>query len=238
MINNSDINERVLQLIEYKSGNNQKKFAESIGFAPQVISNIVSGRKSKPSYDVLNAIITSFVDINSEWLLTGEGSMLKDGSDDIYIQPLSNNRKAIEAKIEEQVVPLYSLTAEAGLKDLFDSGVPSQVLDTIKIPNLPRCDGAITITGDSMYPLLKSGDMVLYAITRPENIFYGEMYLLGIQLNDFEEFITVKYIHKSQNKDHIILASQNKHHDDKEIPLSSIRSIALVKASIRINTML
>src|SRR5690625_1024933 len=238
MINNSDINERVLQLIEYKSGNNQKKFAESIGFAPQVISNIVSGRKSKPSYDVLNSIITSFVDINSEWLLNGEGFMLKEGSDDIYIQTVYNNRKAIEAKSEEQEVPLNSLTAEAGLKDLYDSGVPSQVLDTIKIPNLPRCDGAITITGDSMYPLLKSGDMVLYAITRPENIFYGEMYLLGIQLNDFEEFITVKYIHKSQNKDHIILASQNKHHDDKEIPLSSIRSIALVKASIRINTML
>src|SRR5690625_4027494 len=114
MINNSDINERVLQLIEYKSGNNQKKFAESIGFAPQVISNIVSGRKSKPSYDVLNAIITSFVDINSEWLLTGEGSMLKDGSDDIYIQPLSNSRKAIEATIGDQVVALYSVAAPGG----------------------------------------------------------------------------------------------------------------------------
>lgn len=228
----SSIKKRILDFIEYQ-GISKYQFYKESGITRGVLDS-----ESGISEENIAKFIAyaEYIDVN--WLLTGKGPMLKDGSDDIYIQPLSNNRKTIDAKIEEQVVPLYSLTAEAGLKDLFDSGVPSQVLDTIKIPNLPRCDGAITITGDSMYPLLKSGDMVLYAITRPENIFYGEMYLLGIQLNDFEEFITVKYIHKSQNKDHIILASQNKHHDDKEIPLSSIRSIALVKASIRINTML
>lgn len=208
-------------------------FAKFLGITPQSLSNW----KARNTFDA-ELLYTKCVDLNPEWLLTGEGSMIKKENNDLHISPLYSNRKSTEANIEEQSVPLYSVTAEAGLKDLFDSGVPSQVLDTIKIPNLPRCDGAITITGDSMYPLLKSGDMVLYAITRPENIFYGEMYLLGIQLNDYEEFITVKYIHKSPSKDHIILASQNRHHDDKEIPISSIRSIALVKASIRINTML
>ncbi|MGP2571456.1 helix-turn-helix domain-containing protein [Ornithobacterium rhinotracheale] len=71
------INERILYLIENQVNGNQKKFAEKINFAPQVIYNIVSGRKSKPSFDVLNAILSSFVYINAEWLLTGKGEMLK-----------------------------------------------------------------------------------------------------------------------------------------------------------------
>ena len=36
------------------------------------------------------------------------------------------------------------------------------MLDYISIPRLPKCDGAVYVTGDSMYPLLKSGDIVLY----------------------------------------------------------------------------
>lgn len=78
MTNFSNINDRIIQLIDFKANKNQKKFAEMIDFAPQVISNIVSGRKSKPSFDVLNAISSTFVDINNEWLLTGKGEMLKE----------------------------------------------------------------------------------------------------------------------------------------------------------------
>ena len=77
MMNNSDINYRISLLIENQSNNNQKKFAEMIGFAPQVVSNIVSGRKSKPSFEVLTAIISSFDDLSVEWLITGKGEMLK-----------------------------------------------------------------------------------------------------------------------------------------------------------------
>lgn len=76
MNNFLNINDRISFIIENQCNGNKKKFAEKIGFAPQVISNIVSGRKSKPSYEVLVAIKSSFVDISSEWLLTGNGKML------------------------------------------------------------------------------------------------------------------------------------------------------------------
>lgn len=77
MINSSNINERIKQLIDFKCDGNQRKFAETINFAPQVLFNIVSGRRSKPSFDVLNAILSSFDDINAEWLLQGTGNMIK-----------------------------------------------------------------------------------------------------------------------------------------------------------------
>lgn len=77
MIKNLNINERILQIIVNQYNNNQKKFAESINYSAQVVFNIVSGRKTNPSFEVLSAIISTNDDINSEWLLTGKGSMLK-----------------------------------------------------------------------------------------------------------------------------------------------------------------
>ena len=77
MNQNLNINDRIQYLIDSQYNGNKKKFAEKIGFAPQVVSNIVSGRKTKPSFDVLSAISSTIDDVNSEWLLTGEGEMLK-----------------------------------------------------------------------------------------------------------------------------------------------------------------
>lgn len=88
-----------------------------------------------------------------------------------------------------------------------------------------------------MYPLLKSGDIVLYKQLNDINdIFWGDMYLLSIDI-DGEEYVTVKYIQKSDRPDCVRLVSQNPHHADKEIEISRIRAIALVKASIRMNSM-
>lgn len=109
-------------------------------------------------------------------------------------------------------------------------------MNFIHIPNLPKCDGAIYIVGDSMYPLLKSGDIVLYKqLGNIDDIFWGDMYLLSIDI-DGEEYVTVKYIQKSDREGYVKLVSQNPHHADKEVALSRIRAIALVKASIRMNS--
>ena len=87
-----------------------------------------------------------------------------------------------------------------------------------------------------MYPLLKSGDIVLYKQLNDINdIFWGDMYLLSIDI-DGEEYVTVKYIQKSERPDCVRLVSQNPHHADKEIEVARIRAIALVKASIRMNS--
>ncbi len=77
MNNFSSINDRIFYIIENQCNKNQKKFADLIGFSPQVVGNIVAGRRSKPSYDVLVAILSSFVDIDTDWLILGKGEMLK-----------------------------------------------------------------------------------------------------------------------------------------------------------------
>ncbi len=204
------------------------------------LSNGYLSKQKKREADLGEGVFKKILDnspyINPAWLLIGEGEMLKP--DKKQLQRLDQNRKTRDALIEDQLVPLYDITATAGLKELFDDKKRTEVLDTIHIPNLPRCDGAITVAGDSMYPLLKSGDMVLYAETTVEHIFWGEMYLLGIRLDDFDEYITVKYVQRAEREDYIRLVSQNAHHDPKDIPIDAIKAIALVKASISINTIL
>ena len=135
-----------------------------------------------------------------------------------------------------QSVPLYSIEGTAGLVPLFSNKSELQPINYIHIPNLPKCDGAIYVSGDSMYPLLKSGDIVLYKqLHNIDDIFWGDMYLLSIDLEG-EEYIVVKYIQKSDREGYVKLVSQNPHHADKDIEISRIRAIALVKASIRMNS--
>ena len=53
-----------------------------------------------------------------------------------------------------------------------------------------------------------------------------------------EEYLTVKYINQSERGcEWIKLVSYNQHHQPKDFPLSSVRALALVKLSIRMNTM-
>ena len=88
-----------------------------------------------------------------------------------------------------------------------------------------------------MYPLLKSGDIVLYKqLHSIEDVFWGDMYLLSIDI-DGEEYVTVKYLQKSDKPGYVRLVSQNPHHADKDVPVEKIRALAFVKASIRMNSM-
>ncbi|MCD9575470.1 S24 family peptidase [Flavobacterium soyae] len=223
--------ERIREYLDYK-GITKYKFCNDLGFSNKFLDN-----SSNMGTDKACKILHHYPEINSEWLLTGNGAMIKEDNTNIVI--MNNDRKTIDSLHVSQEIPLYDLEAVAGLRELFSSGKPQRVLDTIKIPNLPKCDGAISVTGDSMYPLLKSGDIILYKETEFDNIFFGEMYLLSVKLNDWEEYITVKYVQKSeQGSEFVKLVSQNSHHQPKDIHISKISALALIKASIRINTMM
>ncbi|MBS2100674.1 XRE family transcriptional regulator [Carboxylicivirga linearis] len=231
---NTEISARVEKLIEYL-GVTRSDLAKTLGYSrAQSIYDIING-KSSPSYDFFNKLFNSEYSekINPDWLITGKGSI---GRKD-YTKPQNDFSLASDHKEDYQTIPLYDLEASAGLVPLFKNGSYDPI-DQISIPGIPKCDGAVHVTGDSMYPLLKSGDIVLYKKINniADNIFFGEMYLISVDM-DGEEYIAVKYIQKSEKIDHIRLVSYNQHHAERDVPLSKIRALAFVKASIRINSM-
>lgn len=234
----STIKERILSFLEY-NGIKKVDFYQATGVADSNFKG--KNLYSQPGGDVLVKILTSYPNISAEWLLTGEGDMLKSKHTEepqIEIKPIHQPRST-EKKEETQVVYLYDFEASAGLRALFDDN-RQNIIDIIKIPNLPKCDGAIHIVGDSMYPLLKSGDIILYKQMPLDinNLLYGEMYLLSYDI-DGDDYIVVKYIRKSEKGEPFItLGSENPAHAPRDIDFRRITALALVKASVRINCMI
>jgi len=225
----SEIKSRVVQFVEFK-GLNKERFFTEIGVTSANFRG--NAQKTPLNSNALANIFQKYPEINLQWLLTGDGTMLNT-------EPVHNI--VAEPKIEYQSkknpgVPLYDLTATAGVVGIFGDSKQHIPIDYITIPNMPKCDGAIHVVGDSMYPLLKSGDMVLYKkVNDKRNIIWGEMYIMYIN-NNGDEFFFVKWIHKSDKEDHIKLVSENRHHEPVEFHLDSVKDLAIVKASVRINS--
>ncbi|MGV3705419.1 MAG: LexA family transcriptional regulator [Arcticibacter sp.] len=206
------------------------EFARYLGIKPNTLANWYS--RNTIDYE---KIITKCEDLDGNWLLTGEGQITKRST---HI-PEANEEFVLKTDRRQnlQRVPLYNIEAAAGLVKLFDK--QQDVLDYISIPNLPKCDGAVYVAGDSMYPLLKSGDIVMYKQVNDiaNGLFWGEMYLLSVSVDD-DEFTLVKYIQKSDlGSDYVKLVSQNSHHAPKDVHIKDIRALAYIKASIRVNSM-
>ena len=221
------MNERV-KLIRKALGMTQEQLAQHFGIGKAALSMIETGKARLSNRN--RHILVQELNVNPEWLESGRGEMFNAEPDlTAYMHRTDNS-------LPMQSVPLYSIEGTAGLVPLFADQANAKPVNYIHIPNLPKCDGAIYIVGDSMYPLLKSGDIVLYKrLNDLEDIFWGDMYLLSIDL-DGEEYVTVKYIQKSERPGYVKLVSQNPHHADKDVEMSRIRALALVKASIRMNS--
>jgi phage repressor protein C with HTH and peptisase S24 domain len=230
------VSERVGEYLEKKSIS-YYAFENSLGASRGSISKAVKEGKSIGS-NVLENIMSIYKDINPNWLLTGQGDMFVSNDDFLLNREIDSFKLKTDNSIEVQQIPLYDIEAVAGLVPLFGGKNNPTPMDYISIPRLPKCDGAVYVTGDSMYPLLKSGDIVLYKeVSDIKNeIFWGEMYLLSLDMSG-EEYITVKYIQKSEINGCVKLVSQNKHHQDKDVEYGKIKALALVKASVRINAM-
>ena len=228
------IHERIERLVKEFGGGKNPVFADKIGVSEGNIRGYIKG--IMPKYDVLEKIVTS-LDVNPDWLLTGRGNMEKEpDQQQAGIQVQEKFPLKTDNLVDLQRIPLYNLEATAGLVSLFND-VDAIPISYISLPDLPACDGAVYVRGDSMYPLLKSGDIVLYKQVHDMQygIFWGEMYLISANV-DGDEFVTIKYIHKSERENCVKLVSHNQHHEPKDIPISMIRALALVKASVRYNT--
>ena len=206
----------------------QEQLAQQLGIGKAALSMIETGKAGLSTRN--KNILVQDLNVNPEWIDTGKGRMFN--AEPNCTPYLHRTDKSLPL----QSVPLYSIEGTAGLVPIFAEESTAKPINFIHIPNLPKCDGAIYVVGDSMYPLLKSGDIILYKqLNDVRDVFWGDMYLLSIDI-DGEEYITVKYVQKSEHEGFIKLVSQNQHHADKEVEMSRIRAIALIKASIRMHT--
>ena len=226
----STINQRVQEIADKLCGGNISELARVAGASQPALRDIVGKKKAKPRFELLNTIVeSSTLQINAEWLLTGKGEMQKCEINILHHPPY----KDVGTR---GVIPIYDINAAANLQTLFAND-SQHLLGEITIPNAPDCDGTIYVRGDSMYPLVKSGDMVSYKqLHNIENLVSGEMYVVDFEI-DGDDFLVIKYVKWEERNATLRLVSYNQHHQDMIIPASAVRAIALIKIVIRINSM-
>ncbi len=228
VLNVESIVKRAREVLNLKT---DSELAAFLGVSRATVSNWSA--RNRIDFHLLLKKMGEF-DLN--WLLVGKGtpqaqpafcdSPIAGGE----VQPL-HIPKTPEA-LEDRSVPLYELTAAANLRTIF-SDKNQVVLGKIQIPNIPACDGALSVTGDSMYPLLKSGDIVGFKeIKSFDSIIYGEIYLVAF-VSDGDDYLTVKYVNRSEQPGCIRLVSYNPHHAPQDIALEDVRAMAIVKFSVR-----
>ena len=159
--------------------------------------------------------------------------------------PVYEQRRQYKASGKPQVpdsepsrIPLYDLGTTSDLSTLLTAPENQTAKSYLSIPHLPSCDGAVYVRGDQMYPLLKSGDIVLYKrIADTRNIIWGETYLMSFSLEG-DEYVTVKVVNKADDTgDTLLLTGHNHAYAPMKISRSSINAIAIVKAFVHFNTM-
>nr|DAT06096.1 MAG TPA: repressor [Caudoviricetes sp.] len=71
------MNERLLEIIRYKTNGKKMQFAELLGWSPQYLTKLLNGENF--GLQPILTILSILPEINARWFLFGSGSMLEMG---------------------------------------------------------------------------------------------------------------------------------------------------------------
>ena len=131
-----------LKLIRKALGLTQEQLAQRLGIGKAALSMIETGKAGLTTRN--RNILVQELNVNPEWLEEGRGAMFNTEPD------LQAFMHRTDASLPMQSVPLYSIEGTAGLVPLFSRPEHQKPINYIHIPNLPKCDGASYIVGESM----------------------------------------------------------------------------------------
>ena len=116
---------RIIDTIEEKTG---KSVCKELGIRPQYLSDLRSGKSKNPNSDFVLKLIESF-NLNSNWLLTGEGEMfITDIAEPAPLQIIPQEGEEIAG------IPFYDIDVMAHIAESLDlneetpAGVRSGIL--------------------------------------------------------------------------------------------------------------
>lgn len=179
----------------------QRKFEMSVGLSNGYINSL---RKS-PSADKIQMIIDTYPQLNIDWLLSGEGEMLKSDTPTPEISYTDG-------------VPYFNEDFMLGFDELIapNSANPEYL---IRMPGYEKATLWCNASGHSMEPEISNGDII--ALRRIEDISFlpfGDIYGF-VTTNGMR---TIKRLGRSSKPDHYRLIPTNKDYDEQDIPVNKI----------------
>jgi len=173
----------------------------------------IAKQSYNPSETRINQLLNEFPRLNPQWLLYGEGEMLRPYVDHSDYAPC---------------IPEYA--AAGTLNGMSEGVMPEDCNYLNKVRNIPPYDFTIKVRGDSMAPEIENGDeLACRFVTDPRSLQWGCVYVL-----DTAEGIVVKRVYDAG--DNLRCVSTNPKYAEFLVPKDSIQTIAKVTGLVRIVT--
>lgn len=127
---------RIKELIEFKKLN-ISSFEKKIGAGNNSIGTIIN-RNSNVSGQILSKILISFKDVSADWILTGNGEMLRDSSQNNKVVATGLNKNAtdvIDVKMFAELCDKVDFIYTTTLKELAQNQLAGLKTDIENIKN-------------------------------------------------------------------------------------------------------
>lgn len=209
--------ERLEALIAHYSDGKPTRFAKHIGVAPSTISTWIA--RDTFDYDLLFAKCEM---ISPEWLLTGNGSMLKTALQEaMVVEP-------VRSESPNKGAPYYDVDFLGGFDLTFNNQTINPEYNIDFKPFNKQGVSWVNITGHSMEPRINHGDIIAIKECRLEDVQYGEIYAVVL-----DTIRTVKILRKSNNPDRMRYVPINEdNYDEQEYDNSRILRIFEVLGNV------
>ena len=208
------VKERLKEFIKH-TGLSINKFEQLCELGKSYVGNM----RVSMQPDKVQKIVQKFPELNSGWLLTGEGEMLRTAIDDTSSVP--------DGRQMDNAIPLIPMDAFAGYPPQQYSDLP--VEDYYHVAEFSRADFLIRVKGDSMTPKLNGGDIVACKKWSERLLFHlHRIYVIYTN----SQGVMIKRVEQSERDGCIRLVSDNPSYQSFDIPESDIADIALVMGAI------
>lgn len=213
--------DRISTIVEKFGNGKNTVFASLIGVSEANVRNYKNG--VMPKADFLEKIARCF-DININWLLTGEGNMLRTEPEKENIPVAHPSDSPTEG------IPLIPISAMAGAFT-GEQTVLEYECERFVVPTFKGAEFLISVKGSSMYPKYNSGDIVACKRLPMDDIFFqwNKVYVL-----DTDQGPLIKRVKPGSDKEHVLIVSDNERYEPFELPLNRIYHVALVIGVIRL----
>lgn len=211
------IGERLKQVIDNK-GITPYELSMRTAISQATLSRIIANVTTKPSLKTIDTL-AKYLQINRDWLLTGEGEMLR--SEQVQTQEQSGTG-----------VPFYDIDVTCGITESF-ADVREEPQFRINYAPLNDCDAAFPVYGDSMEPDFYAGDVVMVReIHNVDSMLWGEPYLI-ITNAACDNLRTIKNVYLSDDRRSFILRASNpRYNGDTIVARENVLKIFLIKGKL------
>ncbi|MGM9810495.1 MAG: helix-turn-helix transcriptional regulator [Paludibacteraceae bacterium] len=215
---------------------NQKGFAEIVGVTPNNMSNAFSDKLADKFCS--NSFLLKVNDalghvFSTDWLLYGDGDMLKENNTAAHIIDTTQNENNDNDTQHYTTLPLVPLSAIAGYNGWDNEGVALDDCPQYSIPDFiaVKAEFLIRVSGSSMYPKYSSGDILACRkVQEIRFIQWGKVYVI-----DGSQGTMVKRLFEiPDDQENILCKSDNENYPPFKLPKDDIRSLSIVVGAIRL----